>query len=314
MKDKGAPKRSLCDSDTEPPFQPAADETIRFNSADLQQYAQKQRKGSLLVIDGLPADIGRHLVVDDTVVIGRGAPGLELRDGSISRLHAAVEQRDNTYVVQDMGSTNGTLLNGEKVVDTHDLRDSDQIRVGQTVLKFTLVDETEAGYLQRMDRLAGTDYLTGLPAKHRFDSLLQAAMRRADRAQKPLSLLMMDLDGLKAINDKFGHQMGAQTIRQVGQQLGRLIVGRGEACRFGGDEFCVYLTNQALEDALKTAEEICAMVRQMTVTVDGNSVNPAISIGVAERPQGMLSESELLKLADKALYRAKAAGRDQASK
>jgi len=134
------------------------DQTLRISGADLERYRNQRevpRRGSLLVIAGDPADVGTHILVDERVVIGRegrdsstddGAAKagalLQLRDGRSSRQHAAVEQSGQTYLVTDLGSTNGTLLEGAQVTGSQPLRDGDKITIGQSLLKFTLVDDT----------------------------------------------------------------------------------------------------------------------------------------------------------------------------
>ena len=268
------------------------------------------RRGSLLVIAGAPADIGAHLVVRTEAHIGRDTGTLRLRDGRVSRRHVRVWQEDGRYFVEDLGSTNGSRLNGRALERPSPLGDGDKIYVGSTVLKFTLVDETEANYLARMERLAGTDPLTGLHAKHRFDSILEESLRTARLANKPLCLLMMDMDGLKSINDRHGHRMGAHTIATVGHALGQVLRGRGEACRFGGDEFCAYLPGLSLARARLVAEEIRLVVEEGTYELDNASVKATISIGVAAAGPEQSTPATLLAAADRALYRAKAAGRN----
>jgi two-component system cell cycle response regulator len=288
--------------------------TVRFDSEAVRRQVAKRLMGSLLVIDGVAADVGRHVVVENTVFIGREPGGLQLFDGRISRRHAKVtRQEDGTHLLTDLGSTNGTALNGEEVSGQQPLRDGDRVHLGQTDIKFTLVDETEASYLRRIEQLARTDQLTGLMAKHRFDSLLQEAIRVSIASESPLSLAMMDLDGLKSINDANGHQMGATTIREVGRLLGRLVQGRGEACRFGGDEYCVFLNSHDIDQALRWAESFRREVGGLTVTIGERSVQPSISIGIAQRPSSVEDEESLVELADQALYRAKGKGRNTVS-
>ena len=121
------------------------DQTLRLESDALDRFRQRLNKqGSLLIIAGTPADMGNHLVVEQPVVIGREQGDLPLRDGRISRNHAEVELEGTRYVVRDLGSTNGTMLNGERLQGERILQDGDKILLGQTVIKFTLVDETEA--------------------------------------------------------------------------------------------------------------------------------------------------------------------------
>lgn len=268
--------------------------------------------GSVLVIAGAPADVGTHVVVEDEVVVGRMTTGLLLRDGQTSRQHCSVlfDKDADRYVVRDLNSTNGTQLNGERLDGERSIEAGDKIFLGQTLLKFTLVDETEAGYLQRMERLAGTDPLTGLHAKHRFDSMLTEALRICRATCEPFSAMMMDMDGLKAINDRHGHRMGAHTIAEVGQLLGRVLVGRGEACRFGGDEFCVYLPGMGVEDATPIAEEFRRAVQSAHFELEGALAQATISIGIAESGDTVSNLDKLVAAADKALYRAKEKGRN----
>ena len=270
-----------------------------------------RRRASLLVIAGAPADIGTHRLVGDQVRIGRDFGELKLRDGRVSRQHVRVWSVDGRYHVEDMGSTNGSRLNGRMIERATPLGEGDKIYLGSTVLKFTLVDETEAAYLARMERLAGTDPLTGLHAKHRFDSMLEETLRAGRLAGEPVCLLMMDMDGLKAINDTHGHRMGAHTIATVGRAIGRILDGRGEACRFGGDEFCAYLAGLSLARCRLVAEEIRLVVEEQRYELDGVHTTATISIGIAAAGPDTETPGALLAAADQALYRAKRSGRNR---
>jgi two-component system cell cycle response regulator len=294
------------------------EETIRLNTADLlrfqQQYKQKDKhRGSLLVIDGTRADLGSHVTVENETIIGRETSGLQLRDRKCSRRHALVSRRENNYVVRDLGSTNGTFLNGVPLENEQPLRDGDKIVLGQTVIKFNLVDETEADYLKQVEQLVTTDDLTGLLAKHRFDAALEQAIHSAQSAGAPLGVLMMDMDGLKAINDRHGHQVGAFTISQVGLLIGRILEGKGDACRFGGDEFSAFLPRHDLTETKAVAEQIRHEVEVAQISHGQVKVNARISIGVATLPGNVRDVEGLLSLADHALYRAKAKGRNVVS-
>jgi two-component system, cell cycle response regulator len=269
--------------------------------------------GSLLVIEGAVADVGSHRVVKDTVVFGRDPGQMLLRDPEVSRRHAQVEHKNGLYVVSDLGSTNGTALNGEELRQEEFLRNGDKISFGRTVIKFTLVDPSEAAVLERMSALASTDPLTGLMAKHRFDAMLSEAFDTAKTEERPLSVLMLDMDGLKAINDKNGHQVGAHTIAEVGRLIGRVVGLHGEACRFGGDEFSVLLPGSPLAVGKRVGERIRQAVEESVFRKGEAEVNPTISIGVADVTEAMTSVRELVSAADVALYRAKDKGRNTVS-
>ena len=268
-----------------------------------------ERVGSLVVIAGAAADIGTHVLVRSEVVIGRAGADLTLRDARISRRHVRIWREGEQFWVEDLGSTNGVTVNGRPLRSQTSIGDTDKVCLGATVVKFALVDEIEAAFLIQMAKLAGTDPLTGLHATHKFDSLLEEAVRTARLTQTGLAVLMMDLDGLKQVNDRHGHRFGAHTISQIGAALGRLLMGRGEGCRFGGDEFSAYLPGAGAGDALAFAERFRAHVESSPTTLDGILLPVTISIGVAVRlaPE---SPAELMAAADEALYRAKARGKN----
>ena len=289
------------------PFQPG-----EIAAAIAQQRLEAQ-KGSLVVIAGTPADIGAHVRIADCVIIGREQGGLRLRDGLLSRNHARVIRDEEGYWLEDLGSTNGTMLNGCNVTERKKLSPEDRITMGQTVIKFTVVDAIEASYLDEMARMSSTDSLTGLVAKHRFDAALDEAFRAARTRNQPLCALMMDMDGLKAINDRLGHHVGAGTISKVGMLISEVVGERGEACRFGGDEFCAFLPALSLAGAMKIAEKIRAGVEHTMFEIGSLRVQACISIGVAELDAQTASPVALLNRSDLALYRAKAKGRNQVS-
>jgi two-component system, cell cycle response regulator len=269
--------------------------------------------GSLLVIAGAAADIGTHWVVTDSSVLGREPDQLLLRDPEISRRHAQVVVESGLHFLRDLGSTNGTLLNGLPVTDDEILRNGDKIALGRTVIKFTLVDPDEATTLERMATMAGSDPLTGLMAKHRFDAMLTESFDVAQASGGGLSVLMMDMDGLKAINTAHGHPVGAHTIAEVGRMIADIIGLHGEACRFGGDEFSALLPGSPLGVGMRIAERIRQGVEEATFRLGDVEVNPTISIGVAERTVDVASVRELVTAADRALYRAKDKGRNAVS-
>jgi two-component system, cell cycle response regulator len=295
-----------------------AEKTIILNANELLKYQQQMAKparkvGSLVVIDGTQADLGAHAPVDPEAEIGREPGGLQLRDRKSSRRHALVARRGEIYLIRDLGSTNGTFLNGVPLMGEQPLRDGDKIVLGQTVIKFNIVDDTEAGYLKQMEQLVQTDDLTGLMAKHRFDAALAEAIQAAATAGQPVAALMMDMDGLKAINDRHGHHVGAFTIGRVGVLIGRILHGWGEACRFGGDEFSAFLPRAEKQTAMAVGERIRKEVEAAEIVYGPVQVRARISIGVAERPPHVTDVEGFLALADQALYRAKAKGRNTVS-
>src|SRR6185295_767989 len=135
-----------------------------------------------------------------------------------------------------------------------------------------------------MQRLAGTDDLTGLCNLRSFESNLIASVKRAQARRVPVSMLVLDVDGLKRINDTHGHLAGAEAVREVGHIIADTLVGKAVACRYGGDEFAVLLADGEVASSLDAAERLRKAVENHAPTLAGRCF-PAgtvtISIGIA---------------------------------
>jgi len=127
---------------------------------------------------------------------------------------------------------------------------------------------------------------------------------------QPLVAMMMDMDGLKRINDTHGHQIGAQTVATVGRLLGEKIQPDGLVSRFGGDEFTAYSVGRDRSRGLELGEAIRLAIGSHRFEFEGVVVEPTISIGLAAFPEDGRTTQQLTRRADEALYRAKAAGRN----
>lgn len=288
--------------------------TIRFREDASASDLMGRRFAALTVVQGAEVDLGAQVVCDRPVTIGRDADlELPLRDGSISRRHCRVEPGGEPvrYLLHDLGSTNGTRLNGTRIGEPVPLVDGDKIFLGATVVKFGFVDELDARYQAWLESLAATDALTGLLSTRKFDAAFRLAVEEARDAGAKLAVLVMDLDGLKQINDAHGHAMGGFVLAEVAGVLRTSLGGRGELCRFGGDEFMSYLPGHDHAEAVAIAEEARRAVAAHPFKSEGVTLATTISIGVATFPEGGGSADELFRAADRALYRAKAAGRNR---
>jgi diguanylate cyclase (GGDEF)-like protein len=289
-------------------------ETIKFRADHVVGERAVRRFGSLVVVQGAEADLGLHVRCDRPITLGRD-PDVELplRDGSCSRRHCLVEidASSGHYVVRDLGSTNGTLLNGVRIQLQSPLAEGDKIFVGASVVKFGFSDEIDAEYQQKLEEMVATDSLTGLMSRRRFDAAFAAAAESARADGSPLAVLVMDMDGLKQINDTHGHDMGGFAITEVAALIRGVLDGRGETCRYGGDEFVAMLPGLGKADALVLAERVRDAVAQHRFEKDGVCVAPTISIGASAAPEDGGEADELFRAADQALYRAKAAGKNQ---
>jgi diguanylate cyclase (GGDEF)-like protein len=167
---------------------------------------------------------------------------------------------------------------------------------------------TELGAARaELTRLALTDPLTGLANRRHFDEVLASEMSRAERHQGTLSLAIIDLDHFKAFNDRHGHPAGDAALRAVASLLRTRVRGHDTVARLGGEEFAVLMVGACREAACHTAERIREAVGGHA---SGGPLHVTVSIGVATAPGDGSTPAELVREADRALYRAKAAGRN----
>jgi diguanylate cyclase (GGDEF)-like protein len=161
---------------------------------------------------------------------------------------------------------------------------------------------------QERERQAVIDGLTGVANRRSFNEMLAREYERARRYEHPLSLVMIDLDHLKKINDTYGHQAGDEAIRAIGTVLRQSSRSVDLPARYGGEEFCVLLPNTEIDMAEQLAERLRRLINEVEIPQVGLI---SASIGVATFPQHADEPDILLKRADEALYVAKQAGRNQ---
>ena len=164
---------------------------------------------------------------------------------------------------------------------------------------------------RQLAQLATTDELTGLWNRRRFIEMLHLECRRADRAEAPLALAMVDVDRFKAVNDTFGHAFGDRVLQAVAAHLGREARATDIAARYGGEEFMVLMPDTGTEEAFSAAERIRRRVAAHPIADAKRSVEVTISIGISASTPGRRTDPEaLVRLVDEALYAAKQAGRN----
>jgi diguanylate cyclase (GGDEF)-like protein len=178
-----------------------------------------------------------------------------------------------------------------------------------------LIERTEQLVLlrQKIDRLradADLDSLTGLANRRRFRVALAREVERWRRYRVPCALLMLDIDHLKSVNDRFGHPVGDMVIRQIAQTLKEVSRDNDTAARLGGEEFALLLAGIDLAHAVAAAERLRSVLGTKSVESVGTVT---VSIGVAGCPENATSERMLYSASDGALYVSKNAGRDRVS-
>jgi len=220
-----------------------------------------ERRPSLVFLRGefFPAPIPLER---DDVLLGRALEAdVRINDSHVSRLHARITiERDTEtpharYRVTDLGSMNGITVNGRKVMDSY-LQDGDKIGIGEHILRFDLLDDLDREFQQRIHRLLVHDELTGLLTSKSFFSELRREAARAEHEGKQFSVIMMDLDHFKQVNDTFGHLVGSQTLEMVGSVIRHSLRVGDTAARFGGEEFAGFLLDADAMQGATVAERV----------------------------------------------------------
>ena len=194
-------------------------------------HEDRKRSGWLLVVQGAEVDLGRHVLCDHPITVGRDPDvDLPLSDGSTSRAHCSIERDAETgrYVVVDLGSTNGTTVNGTAVNGRLALTEGDKIYLGASVLRFSFADAVDLQYQERVEEMVTTDPLTGLSTKRQYDATFASAAERAALDGTALTVVVVDMDGLKAINDTYGHEMGGFAITEVANLMKKVFGAHGD--------------------------------------------------------------------------------------
>lgn len=248
-----------------------------------------------------------------TVTLGRDATcQIVLDDPHISRAHAQITCNGSDVVIKDLGSTNGIFVNGKKVTEQA-LLDGDKILIGTRMyFKFEFQDAVDQNYQQNLFRAANMDSLTQLYNKKYFIDALNKEFSFSRRNTQPLSLLMIDIDHFKAVNDNHGHMAGDLVLKSVGQYLMKNLRLENVAARYGGEEFAIILRNVHGEMAMVIAERLRKSIENERIVYRGKILQVTVSIGVATlEGKNFETLEDLIRFADENLYEAKESGRNR---
>lgn len=261
----------------------------------------------LVVIAG--PGLGQQYDLSDTIVdIGRQEECvISVPSSKVSRRHASIQRVLGRYTVADLGSTNGTYVNGKKLEKSEVLRDGDKIKVGELVLKY-MESRLELQYHQQILSMATSDALTGAQNKRAFDEAFPNAVLKAVAESSALSLIIFDVDHFKRINDTYGHAAGDTVLRELGR-VSHAVVPPHKVYRVGGEEFAVIVDEPG--DATRELGETLRAAVEATEFVHGQTPIPVtISVGFTELDPSD-SAQELYQRADRHLYASKHGGRNR---
>lgn len=292
-----------------------ADYELQTRVTGLDELRVKRTGQECLVVIYAPSptELGkRYLLGLQSVAIGRGRDNdIVLASDCVSRRHARLEHRSDGLYLVDLGSTNGTFVNEEpQRIQERRLRRGDQVSIGDTIFKFLTGDDVESQYHEIVFRMAITDGLTNLANRKQLDTILTEELPRAQRHGRHLSMLMIDIDYFKKINDSYGHPTGDSVLRGLATALQRRIRPNDKLGRYGGEEFCLVLPETSLSSAVRIAEDLRSIVASQTFVAEGHEVRVTVSIGAAAATPVMTLE-QFYKAADDMLYKAKNGGRNR---
>lgn len=284
-------------------------ETIDPDAGD----SPRRRVPYVVVLAG--ESVGRvvRLEPNSSVVAGRARSCEVYFDcENISREHARFTISEaGATTLHDLNSTNGTLVNGKKV-EARILEDGDRICMGNVILRFSLKDDLEFGFHQDLYDKATKDPMTGAFNKRFLMETLDKEFSYHLRHDKPLSLMIFDIDDFKRLNDTYGHMNGDIVLKSVSREITACLRFEDLFARFGGEEFVALFRFTTRENALRIAEKLLELIRGLEFATSTTKFSITATCGVATLEGGNFDKPEaLLMKADQNLYIGKSRGKDQ---
>src|SRR5262245_38275506 len=246
------------------------------------------------------------------VRIGRHpTSSLVIDDEGISRSHARIFCKGETYFIEDLKSSNGTYVNGTRI-ECAELTDGSTIQLGPRVrFRFSVVDEHQERILRQLYESSVRDALTGCFNRAYFLERLAGELAYANRHGTEASLLLLDIDHFKKFNDTYGHPGGDAVLRTMASTVRKVLRMEDIFARYGGEEFIVLLRGIALDGAARAAERLRRAILGSPTEHEGKLIECTVSVGCASLACAERTAQSLIATADRRLYAAKHRGRDQ---
>ena len=288
--------------------------TATTNLADLDPDSQRGRsRACLTVLTGSSTGQVYKLARGGNVIGRSHDAALRILDDGVSRQHVKIRHEGDAIYVEDMESRNGTFRNGHRVTSAAVLKEGDKIQIGATtVLRFAYHDDLDESFHENLLSSALRDPLTKLFNKRYLMDRLDSELKFARRHETAVSVLMLDIDHFKKVNDTHGHLAGDAVLMRLAAVLVRAVRNEDVVARFGGEEVVIVLRAIPLDLAVQLGERLRKLVEATVTAHQDRELKTTISIGVAGYPSTQAETVEqLLDAADKALYRAKREGRNR---
>lgn len=255
----------------------------------------------------------RYPLSDRILMIGRGDDcDIRLTDHSVSRKHAQIESATDGYYVSDQHSTNGTFVNDKQLDSPWLLQDGDYLRVGNCLYRYLAGGNIEAEYHEEIYRLTILDGLTQIHNGRYLNEFLEREVVRSQRHNRPLSVLALDIDKFKSLNDSQGHLCGDFVLRELAHVIRGNVRQEDLFARCGGEEFVIVLVETTKEGAVMVAERVRHAIATHQFRFECTPITLTISIGIANTSgDANVTATALRKAADAKLYEAKRTGRNR---
>jgi diguanylate cyclase (GGDEF)-like protein len=293
------------------------DKTAVHSIHDLLGTSKTAKSSAYLIVISAKtaAMVGKMIKLDRAEMVMGRSPDvpIQVEDDGVSRKHCKIAMSSSgQFQLVDLGSTNGTFLNGVKV-NVATLQDGDKVQIGaNTVLKFSIQDQLEEEYQRSIYESATRDGLTRIFNKKYFNDTLRKEFAYCLRHNVPMSLVMVDIDHFKKINDTYGHPAGDFVLQKVAAKIGETVRQEDLFARYGGEEFALLLRESQSDMALRCAERCRRAVDTADIVFNGTPIKVTVSLGVATLLDSDFAQpEELIAAADRYLYRAKESGRNR---
>lgn len=287
---------------------------VRLDTLDAQDPVERAHthEPALILLDGeLPGQVFR--VRTGRQIIGRRPEcDIRVRERAVSGIHAEIIRVRDTVTINDLSSTNGTLVNGMRIRTPVALVQGTLLKLGNCVFKY--VDSLlEVEFTESLHARGITDQLTGAFNKTYLVAKLGFVIDTASE-QRPVSLITFDFDNFKQVNDQYGHAAGDHILRATCELISQMFVRPADLfARMGGEEFAIALPDTKLETAVEVAERIRRTLEEKTFEYEGEAIHLTSSFGVSSTITPSEQPEFLLARADELLYRSKREGRNRVS-
>ena len=289
------------------------DKTDIIDSKTLAVKIEQAKKNAAHLRQMNGAFIGRKYPLDSgTNFLGRD-PDLTVpvQDASISRRHAELVLDGENLYVHDLKSTNGSYISDNRI-ESGIIQNGELVRFGSVIFKYTKAGDVEGVFEDELHVRAHIDALTGSYNRKYLMEYMDSEISRCQKLDLPLAMIMVDLDHFKKVNDTYGHPAGDFVLKKTVEIIKDKALRSSDILgRYGGEEFCIVLSEARKSTALVIAERIRSSVEKADFTFEGTKISITLSLGVSHISDEITSAKKIIESADEKLYKAKEGGRNK---